>query len=161
MLDILKKNNVLILLLFLSVSVATTSCQKDSESENGSELAEGKGGEGNESGGEGNEGGNEGGNESGVMWNRTDQANEIVNGIRLILSYDQTTQSFVGTLENLNTTIAPLVRVEVHVFDSAGNSIEYGPTTPGNMNPGEIRNVILPVPGAGNFVTFNMHPEVG
>ena len=99
--------------------------------------------------------------ESGKSWAVTDTADEIVNGVRLILSYNSSTQSFEGTLENLNTVIAPQVRVEVHVYDSAGNSKEYGPTTPEDMNPGEKRNVTLPTPGADNIATFKMHPEVG
>lgn len=129
------------------------------------EIGSGASGEGN--GGEGNEGtgsegnGGEAGNESGLLWNSIDTADETVNGIRLKLAYDAATESFIGTLENINTLVAPQVRVEVHVFDAAGNSTEYGPTTPADMAPGEIRNVSLPVPGAGNFITFNMHPEVG
>lgn len=133
--------------MFFLMTLVFTSCDKGNEMAEGPEGPEGSGGEG--------------GNESGVLWNAADTADEIVNGIRLILTYDAASNSFVGTVENLNTTIAPQVRVEVHVFDAAGNSTEYGPTTPADMNPGETRNVTLPVPGAGSFVTFNMHPEVG
>lgn len=131
-----------IFLMCLSVAIVSTSCTKDN--------------------GEGPEGsGGEGGNESGVLWSCNETADETVNGVRLILDYDAANESFVGTVENLNTVTAPQVRVEVHVFDAAGNSTEYGPTAPGDMTPGEIREVVLPVPGAGNFVNFNMHPEVG
>lgn len=112
--------------------------------------------------GEGPEGtGGEAGNESGMSWNVSETANEIVNGIRLILSYNSVNKSFEGTLENLNTTMSPQVRVEVHVYDATGNSTEFGPTTPADMNPGEKRNIVLPTPGAGNIATFKMHPEVG
>ena len=99
--------------------------------------------------------------ESGQLWNRGSTASEIVNGIKLILTYDAANESFKGTLENLNTKVAPQVRVEVHVYDAAGNSAEYGPTAPADMQAGEKRNVTLAAPGAGNFVTFAMHPEVG
>lgn len=101
------------------------------------------------------------GNESGILWNKNDTANEIVNGLHLILYYDPLSQAFKGTLENTNTVMAPLTRVEVHVFDVNNNSKEYGPTPSVNMQPGTKRNVTLPVPGAGAFVKFNMHPEVG
>lgn len=99
--------------------------------------------------------------ESGKSWAISDTAMEIVNGIRLTLSFNSTDQAFEGTLENLNTVVSPLVRVEVHVFDAAGKSNEYGPTTPKDMEPGEKRDVTLPVPGAGDIATFQMHPEVG
>lgn len=132
---------VLLFVLFVSL----TSCDKDNENTN----EKGENGNGVELG------------ESGKKWNRADQANEVVNGINLILSYDSATESFKGTLHNLNTKIAPQVRVEVHVYDSNGNSKEYGPTTPADMQPNEKRSVVLKTTGAGNFVTFAMHPEVG
>ncbi len=116
-----------------------------------------EGGEGSE----GPEGGNEGGNESGMLWGINDTADEIVNGIHLILTYDATTSSFIGTLENINTNRVPQVRVEVHVFDANNNSTEFGPTTPIDMDPGEMRDVTLTITGGTTFIQFNMHPEVG
>ena len=112
--------------------------------------------------GEGPEGlGGEGGNESGMIWAIDQTANEVVNGIHLILTYNANANAFEGTMENTNTTTAPQVRVEVHVFDSANNSMEFGPTTPVDMPPGDIQNVSLPIAANTNFVSFNMHPEVG
>jgi hypothetical protein len=78
-----------------------------------------------------------------------------------VLAYNSSSQAFEGTLKNLNTSIAPQVRVEVHVYDAAGKSTEFGPTIPADMDPDETRNVTLEVVGAGSFVTFSMHPEVG
>lgn len=144
----MQKSKLFMAMLMSIILMAATACS--------SNPVGGEGAEGPEGGG-----GGETGNESGTMWNAADTADEIVNGVRLILSYNSSTQAFEGTLENLNTTTAPQVRVEVHVFDAAGNSKEYGPTTPKDMAPKEKRNVSLPVPGAGNFVKFNMHPEVG
>ena len=173
------KKVVLVFTMLLTVSLITVSCSKQLGGDNtpeiggmeGAEGPEGGNGEGSEgSGGEGADGSNgegsegsggEGGNESGMLWNATDTADEIVNGIHLILSYDQATESFVGTLENINTNTAPQVRVEVHVFDAAGNSTEFGPTTPADMVPGEIRDVSLPIAAGTTFTQFNMHPEVG
>ena len=126
--------------MLIALVLVTISCQKTNVS------PEGLGGEAGE---------------SGTMWDRAATANEIVNGVNLILYFDETSESFVGTLENMNTTISPQVKVEVHVYDAAGKSTEFGPTTPGDMQAGEVRNVTLPAPGSGNFVQFNMHAEVG
>ena len=125
--------------LVMTISfILVTSCEKDDTSPNG-EL----------------------GDESGIRWDADTTAEEIVNGIKLILSFNASEDAFEGTLENLNTVISPQVRVEVHVFDAAGKSTEYGPTTPADMDPGEVRDVSLPTPGIGAFVSFSMHPEVG
>lgn len=152
----MKRLSIIFTLLF-AVSILAISCQNNAE-----EVVPESGNEGTETGDEGPEGsGGEGGNESGMLWGINETADEIVNGIHLILSYDTSTESFVGTLENINTTIAPQVRVEVHVFDATNNSTEFGPTTPADMAPGEIRNVTLPITPGSTFVKFNMHPEVG
>ncbi|GEM_PF-2575365 len=136
-------------IIAIMICMALISCKKDDTTPvNSSESGEGNG-TGAEAG------------ESGLLWNRADVANETINGINLILSFDEATETFKGTLENTNTNVAQQVRVEIHVFDAKNNSKEYGPTTLGDMQPGEKRNVILPVPNAGNFVKFQMHPEVG
>lgn len=171
------KRFFLMLSLFVALGLLTVSCNKNpgeiyGDGPEGTELGDGpEGNEGNgegngegsgEGNGEGGEGsGGEGGNESGTLWNIADTADETVNGLRLIISYDSATQTFTGTLENLNSTTMPQTRFEVHVFDAAGNSTEYGPSTPVDMAPGETRNVSLQVTGAQNFVQFNMHPEFG
>jgi hypothetical protein len=149
------KQSIGIFALILALFFSITSCNKINENIFGGESGTEQG-EGPENGGSG-----EAGNESGTLWNKNQTADEIVNGIRLILKYDPAKGAFVGTMENLNTTMAPQARVEAHIFDAAGNSTEYGPTTPTDLAPGQIVNVILPTPGAGNFVKFNMHPEVG
>lgn len=152
------------MILFALVALSTSCNNEDDISPEGTEQGEGNGeghGEGGEGNGEGGEGNGEGGNESGTLWDASATADEIVNGLHLILSYDASTECFVGTLENLNTTTAPQTRVEVHIFDAAGNSTEYGPTPAVDMAPGEIRNVQLCITGAAPFVQFNMHPEVG
>ena len=121
---------------------------------------DGEGGEEGEEGEEGGEGGEEG-NESGLLWNKEDTADEIVNGVHLILDFDTLTESFIGTIENINTILAPQVRVEVHVYQSETSTEEFGPTTPGDMDPGAMRDVTLPITPGTEFVKFNMHPEVG
>lgn len=128
------------------------------------------GGEGSGSGEAGENHGNEGsesssgeaGSESGINWAIDATAIEIVNGVRLALIYDATDETFYGTIENLNTIFASQARVEVHVIDANGNSVEYGPTTPADLQAGEMREIILPAPGSSaTSIQFNMHPEIG
>lgn len=135
---------VRVFLLLIAVTMFTVSCDKDLDANSDNTESGGK-----EAG------------ESGKMWNRSETANETVKGVNLVLKFDEASQSFKGTLENLNTVVAPQVRVEVHVYDAAGKSIEFGPTQPGDMQPGSKKSVTLPTPKAGNFVKFQMHAEVG
>jgi hypothetical protein len=140
------KSILMLLALLLAIACSDNATGPEGPEGSGIEGPEGTGGEAGE---------------SGTMWNINDTADEIVNGVKLILNYNSATQAFEGTLENMNTNVAQHVRVEVHVYDAAGNSKEYGPTTPGDMTPGEKRNVTLPIPGAGNITKFQMHAEVG
>lgn len=77
-------------------------------------------------------------------------------GSRLVLAYDEDTNSFTGVVENIGAEPLSRVRVEVHL----SNGIELGPTTPGDLAPGESRPVSLeasPEP----FETWSAHAEVG
>lgn len=139
------KKSFLLINVILVVMITITSCSKES-------LGEGP---------EGPENGSETGDESGLLWKIDETADEIINGIHLILTYNSLNESFEGTLENTNTSTAPQVRVEVHTYDAQGNSKEFGPTTPADMAPGEIRSVKLSVNAGHTFVEFAMHPEVG
>ena len=149
------KKIVLIFTMLLAVSLITTSCTKDDVGEGG------EGPEGTEQGnGEGNEGGSEQG-ESGTRWAKDQTADEVISGIRAIISFNTATNSFEGTFENLNSNVAQQTRLETHVFDANGNSTEFGPTPGVDMQPGETRNVSLSVTSGTNFVEFTFHPEVG
>lgn len=131
------KKNVFIYMLLLILSLSTTfSCSKNNVDD-------------------------EEGNESGILWDISATADETINGLHLILSWDATSSSFVGTLENTNTSMVPATRVEVHVFDVNNTSKEYGPTPSVDMQPGAIRDISLSLPSGSNFVKFNMHPEFG
>lgn len=129
------------------LSLAIISCTKNGE--NGLE------------GPEGTEQGGELGNESGMRWGITKTADETINGLRLILTFNPVTLTFSGTLENTNTSLVPMTRVEVHVFDAANKSTEFGPTPPVDMKPGEIRNINLIITSGLNPIEYNMHPEFG
>ena len=144
------KKVILFLIMLITVVFITISCSSN-RNEVG-ELAH------NESGAEGI--GNEQG-ESGKRWGINVTANEVINGVRVIIKFNVTTNAFEGTFENLNSNIAQQTRLEVHIFDANGNSTEFGPTLGVDMQPGETRSVSLSITAGVNFVEFTMHPEIG
>lgn len=77
-------------------------------------------------------------------------------GSRLVLAYDEQTNSFTGTVENVGEEPLSRVRVEVHL----SNGVELGPTTPGDLAPGESRPVSLEA-SEEPFETWSAHAEVG
>jgi len=86
-----------------------------------------------------------------------DETYDVVrNGVRLIMSYDQKSNSFNGILENTISGILKKVRVEVHL----SNGIELGPTTPVDLAPGEKVSVVLPATSQ-SFDGWTPHAEVG
>jgi hypothetical protein len=101
-------------------------------------------------------GGNEEGEESGTEYGRDESYDQVRNGARLILAYDAQSNSFQGTVENTTNETLERVRVEVHL----SNGTELGPTTPGDLKPGEKRNVTLKATSKG-FDGWSAHPEVG
>ena len=125
------------------------------EHEGGSESG-GEHGEGSESGehGEGS-GGEEGGEESGTQYGLDDIYDRVRAGARLIISYDRSSNTFVGTVENTTGGTLEQVRVEVHL----SNGIELGPTDPVDLAPGETAGVALEAFGEP-FETWSAHPEV-
>jgi hypothetical protein len=145
---------VLLFTMVFVTSLVIFSCSSDDSGMEGLE--------GTEQGGEnhGNENGSEQG-ESGTRWSSTATADETINGIRAIITFNTSTNAFEGTFENLNSNVAQQTRLEVHVFDTNGNSTEYGPTPGVDMQPNETRNLTLSIPVGTNFVEFTMHPEVG
>ena len=78
------------------------------------------------------------------------------NGAHLILAYIPETNAFVGTVENTTSSILRQVRVEVHL----SNGVELGPTTPVDMQPGEVIDIMLEATSEP-FTTWSAHPEVG
>jgi hypothetical protein len=74
----------------------------------------------------------------------------------LILAYDAASNSFQGTVENTTDETLQRVRVEVHL----PNGKELGPTTPGDLKPGEKRGIRLAA-NSKDFDGWSAHPEVG
>ena len=94
--------------------------------------------------------------ESGVQLGLSDTFDETRSGARLILRYDGSTGSFVGTVENTTAGILRRVRVEVHL----SNGVELGPTPQTDLRPGQIVDITLSAAGQ-TFTAWSAHPEVG
>lgn len=110
---------------------------------------------GESSGEDGNAGG-EGGEESNSRYARTESYDESRKGARLLLRYDPDQDAFVGTVTNTTDAVLDQVRIEVHL----SGGVELGPTTPGDLQPGESRAVTLSADGE-QFETWSAHAEVG
>ena len=118
----------------------------------GSESSEG----GERSGEHGGTESGKGGEESGTQFGLNETFDEVRAGARLVLAYDPDTNAFIGTVEN--TTGAALSRVRVEVHLSSGT--ELGPTTPIDLEPGQVVDVNLPATNRP-FTSWSAHPEVG
>jgi hypothetical protein len=81
---------------------------------------------------------------------------EVRKGVRLILSFDNESSSFDGTVENVTEKTISRVRVEVHL--SYGN--ELGPTEPIDLAPGKKVSVKLSTEGQ-SFSWWKAHAETG
>ncbi len=98
----------------------------------------------------------DGDEESNVELTLTDTYDKVRNGARLILNYDTQSNAFKGTVENTTDETLKRVRVEVHL----SNGKELGPTAPGDLAPGEKREILLAATST-NFDKWTAHPEVG
>ena len=112
------------------------------------------GGEGAEGSGERGSDGEEGSGANALAPDETYDA--VRSGARLILSYDATSNSFKGTVENTTERVLDRVRTEVHL----SNGTELGPTTPTDMAPGQVLAINLPATTA-SFTGWTAHAEVG
>lgn len=94
--------------------------------------------------------------ESGIELSLDQTYDNVRNGARLVLAYDQPSNSFVGTVENATDQLLEQVRVEVHL----SNGTELGPTTPADLKPGQKIDVKLEATTT-DFDHWTAHPEVG
>lgn len=94
--------------------------------------------------------------ESGEQLGRNQTYTRVHRGARLVLSFNATTNTFVGTVFNTGENTLERVRVEVH----RSNGTELGPTVPVDLGPGESSRVELPATAA-EFETWSAHAEVG
>ena len=144
---------------------ATPDVARSGESEgehNGRGQAAGERGgehrEGGEHGGgeSGEHSGDESGEESGTQLGVGDTYDAVRAGARLIIAYDRGRNAFVGTVRNVTNGALARVRVEVHL----SNGIELGPTTPVDLAPGQVVDVVLEA-SEQPFESWSAHPEVG
>ena len=100
--------------------------------------------------------------ESAVQLALTETYDHTRNGARLIMVYDAATNTFKGTVENTTNAVLQQVRVEIHLFDSIAGvtTAELGPTTPKDLAPGEIQDIVL-LAVDDPFDMWTAHPEVG
>ena len=96
------------------------------------------------------------GEESGTELALDDRYDSVRHGVRLILAYDEQSNSFKGTVVNVTDETLRRVRVEVHL----SNGTELGPTTPADLGPGRKRDIELTATKMG-FDGWTAHPEVG
>ena len=125
---------------------------RESGEHSGSESGEG----GEESGEHSGSESGEGGEESGTQFGLNETFDEVRAGARLVLSYDPDANAFIGTVENTTGAALSRVRVEVHL----SNGTELGPTTPIDLEPGQVVDVNLPATNRP-FTSWSAHPEVG
>ena len=78
------------------------------------------------------------------------------NGARLVLTYNQLSNTFNGTVENTTGNTLKQVSVEVHL----SNGVELGPTTPIDLALGEKIDVTLTATSQA-FDEWTPHAEVG
>ena len=120
------------------------------EGERGEHAGEGR----SEHAGEGGESGE--GEEAGLRLAIDGTHDEVRKGVRLILSFDNESSSFIGTLENVTEKTISRVRIEVHL----SNGTELGPTIPIDLAPGKKVDVGLSAEGQ-SFEWWKAHAEVG
>ena len=94
--------------------------------------------------------------ESGTTFTLNETYDVVRNGARLVLVYDQQSNSFNGTVENTTGNTLEQVRVEVHL----SNGIELGPTIPIDLVPGEKIDITLSATSQA-FDEWIPHAEVG
>ncbi len=107
-----------------------------------------------EHGGEGGESGE--GEEAGPGLAKGGTHDEVREGVRLILSFDKLSSSFIGTVENVTEKTVPKVRVEVHL----SNGTELGPTESIDLASGKKVKVKLSAEGQ-SFKWWKAHAEAG
>ncbi|WP_423922997.1 FxLYD domain-containing protein [Candidatus Poriferisodalis sp.] len=154
------------LALCLGLLLAACGGDNESEGEHGGEESSGEHGGGESSGehgGEESSGEHSGGTESaeddeesGTRYAKDESFDESRRGARLVLRYDPDQDAFVGTVTNTTDAVLDRVRVEVHL----SNGVELGPTTPGDLQPGESAQITLPADGE-QFGAWSAHPESG
>ena len=96
------------------------------------------------------------GEETGPRISKDGTYDEVRKGVRLILSFDSESSSFMGTVENVTEKIVSKVRIEVHL----SNGLELGPTEPIDLVPGKKTDIKLSAERQ-TFTWWKAHAEAG
>ncbi|MCL3782677.1 hypothetical protein EMN47_20010 [Prolixibacteraceae bacterium JC049] len=96
------------------------------------------------------------GEEDGTQFTQQQTYNVIKKGVRLILKYNKSQETFIGIMENVSKKKVKRARVEVHL----SNGVELGPSKPKDLKVGEKIKVTLKAKGQV-FKTWSTHAEVG
>lgn len=120
--------------------------------------SEGESGQHNEARERGGESGDSDGGEASSANSLAPDAtfDEVRNGARLVLKFEDESNSFRGIVENVSDRVLTRVRVEIHL----DNGTELGPTTPTDLAPGETLDIVLPSTPEP-FTAWTTHAEVG
>lgn len=94
--------------------------------------------------------------ESGVHLAPDEIYDEVRKGVRMVLSYEKDSDSFIGTVENTTDKAIQRVRVEVHL----SNGTELGPTKALELAAGKIVDIKLSAEGQ-SFEWWTAHAESG
>ena len=94
--------------------------------------------------------------EGGIQYKLTETAEQTRGGVDLVMTYDQNTQKFNGTVTNTNDTAVDKVRIEIHL----SNGTELGPTPNTVLEPQESQMVTLDANGQ-RFDWWSVHVELG
>ncbi|MFC1556600.1 hypothetical protein ACFL5L_01280 [candidate division KSB1 bacterium] len=155
---------IIISILLIPMLIFSISCaQKEQGLGEEGEHAPGEAAEhasreaGEHAGGEeGEESHGEEGEESGIRYTLSETCEEVRKGVQLHLTFDQSSSTFIGTINNISNETAKRVRVEVHL----SNEVELGPTEPVDLAPGKQVNVKLSAEGQ-SFTWWTAHAESG
>ncbi|MDN5201137.1 hypothetical protein QQ008_07185 [Fulvivirgaceae bacterium BMA10] len=145
------KQKFLAVAFFLAITlVSTVGCSQHTKSGEAKNKKEARGEHARDEGGEGE------GEEDGTELGLNEVYDQVKRGTRMILKYDKSSNSFIGTVKNIGNKNLEKVRVEVHL----SNGKELGPTTPVNLSPGETKKIVLKATSR-NFKGWTTHAEVG
>ncbi len=150
----MRKTRLLAVLCIAFLLIFAYGCNKGAKDTETTEAGTHEHGEAGEHTHEGE--GAEEGEESGPQIGLDGTHDEVRKGVRLILSFDSESSSFVGTVENVSEKTVPKVRVEVHL----SNGMELGPTEPVDLAPGKKIEVKLSAVDQ-TFTWWKAHAEAG
>ena len=153
----------------LAINLPATAAAFDSWAPH-AEVGSGDGNSSGEAGESGqNDGGSEGSGESGDPSSPILALDEswdgVVNGVRTAMSYDATSGTFSGIVENTTAQTLCFVQIELNLKQGSTTVVELGPQPTGDLALGQQVPVALrvadePLAQGVQFDAWEIHPEV-